>query len=61
MEEQKDNGNSFGKIVCLAIGAVIGIAILNGIGIGGGIGGGLGALLGACAGELIYKTLLQRK
>lgn len=56
MEKQKVQGNSFGKIVCIAVGAVIGIAILKALGVGGAIGGGLGAFLGACVGEFVYRT-----
>jgi uncharacterized protein YqgC (DUF456 family) len=61
MEEQRVEGNSFGKIACIAIGAVIGIAILKGLGVGGAIGGGLGAFLGACVGELVYRTALKSR
>jgi len=60
-EEQKGEGNSFGKVACMAIGAVAGIAILKGLGVGGAIVGGLGALVGACVGELVYRTAVKNK
>jgi hypothetical protein len=61
MKERKANGNSFPKIACLVIGAVIGIAIFKGLGIGGAIGGGLGGFLGACVGEFVYKSAWKAK
>ena len=61
MTAPKDEKTSFGKTVCIAIGAVIGIAILKALGIGGAIGGGLGALLGAVVGGFVYSLLFERK
>lgn len=60
-KEQKADDNSFPKIACIAIGAVIGLAVFKGLGIGGAIGGGLGGFLGACVGELVYKSALKGK
>jgi hypothetical protein len=61
MTPPKDEKNSFGKTVCIAIGAVVGIAILKGLGIGGAIGGGLGALIGAVVGGFAYSLFFERQ
>lgn len=61
MAGNEDKGMPFGEIACMAIGAVIGIAILKSLRIGGAVGGGLGGLLGALVGSFVYSSLFKQR
>ena len=61
MADQPSKKEPFGLTLCIAIAAVLCIAIFRSIGVGGVIGGALGVLVGGFIGLALYKLLSRNK